>query len=138
LPDTPLSKKLGIKPGYSLLILDAPDGYRTRLDPLPDGVRIGTVALPGGLFDLVQVFVRRRADVDRHAAAALAALKPGGLLWFAFPKKSAKLQTDISRDTGWDALHAAGWEIVSVIAIDDTWSAGRFRPSSAVNTRPRR
>jgi hypothetical protein len=138
LPDTPLSKKLGIKPGYSLLILDAPDGYRTRLDPLPDGVRIGTGALPGGLFDLVQVFVRRRADVDRHAAAALAALKPGGLLWFAFPKKRAKVQTDVSRDTGWDALHAAGWEIVSVIAIDDTWSAGRFRPSSAVNTRPRR
>jgi hypothetical protein len=137
MPDTPLSKKLGIKPEYALLILDAPDGYRTRLDPLPDGVRIGTVALPGGLFDLVQVFVRSRADVTRHAGAALAALKPGGLLWFAFPKKSTKVQTDVSRDTGWDALHAAGWEIVSVIAIDDTWSAGRFRPSSVVNTRPR-
>ena len=138
MPDTPLSKKLGIKPGYALLILDAPDGYRTRLDPLPDGVRIGTVALPDGPFDLVQVFVRSRADVTRHAGAALAALKPGGLLWFAFPKKSAKVQTDVSRDTGWDALHAAGWEIVSVIAIDNTWSAGRFRPASAVNARPRR
>jgi len=138
LADTPLSKKLGIKPGYALLILDAPDGYRTRLDPLPAGVRIGTVALPDGPFDLVQVFVRSKADVTRHAGAALAALKPGGLLWFAFLKKSAKVQTDVSRDTGWDALHAAGWEIVSVIAIDDTWSAGRFRPASAVNARPRR
>jgi hypothetical protein len=122
----------------TLLILDSPDGYRTRLDPLPDGVQIGTVALPGGLFDLVQVFARSKADVDRHAAAAVAALKPGGLLWFAFPKKSAKLQTDLSRDVGWDALHAAGWEIVSVVAIDDTWSAGRFRPSAAVNTRAQR
>lgn len=135
MPDTPLATKLGIKPGMTLLILDAPDGYRTRLDPLPEGVQIGTIALPGGLFDLVQVFVRSKADVDRHAAGALAALKPGGLLWFGFPKKSAKLQTDVSRDSGWDALHAAGWEIVSVIAIDDTWSAGRFRPAGARHAR---
>lgn len=138
MPDTPVSRKLGIKPGVSLLILDAPDGYRTRLDPLPEGVQIATAPQPGSLYDLVQVFVRSRADVDRHAAAVLAAVKPGGRLWFAFPKKSAKVQTDVSRDTGWDALHAAGWEIVSVIAIDDTWSAGRFRPSAAVQARARR
>jgi hypothetical protein len=133
--DTPLTKKLAIKPGYKLLILNAPDGYIDRLDPLPDGATIHTKAADESGFDFVQVFVRSKADVDANAQAAVGALKPGGLLWFAFPKKTSKIKTDVTRDVGWDTLTAMAYGPVTAIAIDDTWSALRFRPNSEVKSR---
>lgn len=133
--DTPLTKKLAIKPGYKLLILNARDGYINTLNPLPEGATLHTKAVGQSGFDFVQVFVRSKADVDSHAQSAVAALKPGGLLWFAFPKKTAKLKTDITRDVGWDTLTAMAYGPVTAIAIDDTWSALRFRPNSEVKSR---
>jgi len=60
------------------------------------------------------------------------ALKPGGLLWFAYRKKSSKVKTDISRDIIWEGLMSIGIHPVTLISIDDTWSALRFRPSTLV------
>ena len=125
--DSSLAKKLGLKPGKRALILNAPDGYRALLDPLPEGV--GLTATPGGAFDFVQVFAKNKADLARYVPEAIAAVKPGGMLWIAFPKKTSKIQSDISRDTGWDVVQQAGWQGVSLISVDDVWSAMRFRPS---------
>src|SRR5258706_13836666 len=94
--DTPLTKKLLIKPGYSLLILNAPEGYSDMLNPLPDGASIKTTA--AGLFDFVQLFVYSKAEVDKNVKQAIQSLKPGGLLWLCYPKKSSKIKTDITRD----------------------------------------
>jgi hypothetical protein len=126
--DSSLVKKLGLKPGRRALILNAPDGYRALLDPLPEGVDLA--ATPDGIFDFVQLFAKNKADLAQYAPAAMAALKPGGMLWIAFPKKTSKIQTDISRDTGWDVVQQAGWQGVFLISVDDVWSAMRFRPAS--------
>src|SRR3712207_6025825 len=131
--DTPLAKKLGMKPGHKELVLNAPDGYLQMLAPLPEGAEVATT-LGGGAFDLVQVFVRSKADMDSYAGPALEAVKSGGLLWFSYPKKTSRVKTDINRDVGWDSVTGAGWENIAQVSIDDTWSAGRFRPSSAVNS----
>jgi hypothetical protein len=124
--DSSLTKKLGLKPGWRALILNAPDGYRALLDPLPEGVDL--TATPDGTFDFVQLFAKNKADLAAYAPAAMAAVKPGGMLWISFPKKTSKIQTDISRDTGWDVIQQAGWQGVFLISVDDVWSAMRFRP----------
>jgi len=117
-----------MKPGQKVLLLNAPDGYVRALEPLPAGAEVKTVA--EGTFDFIQVFCYEKADVDRHAPTILRALKPNGLLWLTYPKKSAKMKSDISRDVGWEAMLAAGMQGVSLIAIDETWSALRFRPAA--------
>ena len=124
--DSSLAKKLGLKPGKRALILNAPDGYRALLEPLPEGVDLTTT--PDGTFDFVQLFAKNKADLAEYTPAALAAVQPGGMLWIAFPKKTSKIQSDISRDTGWDVVQQAGWQGVSLISVDDVWSAMRFRP----------
>ncbi|HEX6608953.1 MAG TPA: hypothetical protein VF276_18780, partial [Chloroflexia bacterium] len=106
--DSALTKKLGLKPGRRALILNAPDGYRALLDPLPQGVDLTTT--PDGTFDFVQLFAKNKADLAEYAPAAMAAVNPGGMLWISFPKKTSKIQTDISRDTGWDVIQQAGWQ----------------------------
>ena len=88
---------------------------------------------PGDFFDVVQVFVRDRADLDEVAETALEALKPGGILWMCYPKRSSRVPTDLSRDAGWDPLYQAGRGPVAAISIDEVWSGLRFglRPDLA-------
>ncbi len=128
-----LAKKLGLKPGLRASVLNAPKGFWERLDPLPERVELKESLT--GTFDCVLAFTRDQATLHRDGLAALAATKPGGLVWLAYPKQSAKLKTDITRDRGWDAVLAAGWRPVSLISIDDTWSALRFRPEADVKKR---
>jgi hypothetical protein len=128
----PLPKRLGIKPGFRVRVLAPPEGYLDQLAPLPADAEI--VPKGTGPFDLVQLFVTSKADVDRQAGKVIAMLRPRGLLWIAYPKKTSKVKTDISRDHGWEAVGQAGWIGVSIIAIDETWSALRFRPREHVGT----
>ncbi len=128
--NTTLTKKLGIKPNHKLLILNASKGYLEMLGSLPEGAEIKTHA--EGSFDLVQIFLYNKADVEKYAPMGISAVKPGGLLWFTYPKKTAKIKSDITRDTGWESVRTVGWRPVTLIAIDETWSALRFRPASEV------
>jgi hypothetical protein len=130
--NSPLLKKIGVKPGHRLLVLNAPDGYLDQLTPLPEKAELATKGK--GPFDVVQLFVKNKAQVDRDAAKAMQAVKPRGLLWIAYPKKSSKIETDISRDVGWETMKKADWEGVAIVAIDETWSALRFRPAADVGT----
>lgn len=127
--DTPLHKKLLLKPGYRVLLLNAPAGYRDLLSPLQD-VEVSETA--EGVFDVVQVFARMQADVERLAPAAIAATRPGGVLWWTYPKKTGAIASDLSRDHGWQALNERGYQPVTQIAIDATWSALRFRPTAEI------
>ena len=126
----PFAKKLLIKPGSRLLVLNAPDGYLERLAPLPDGVELAAAGDDG--CDVVHLFARNRAEVERFAGAAVAAVRPGGVLWISYPKRGRNVTTDLNRDTGWSALSSLGWRVVSQVAIDERWSALRFRPLSEV------
>jgi hypothetical protein len=104
-----------MKPGFTALVLGRPDGVVLDLP--------AAQAEP----DLVLAFVAAIAEVAPQADAALAACRRGGLLWFAYPKKTGAIRTDITRDHGWDALAARGLLGVAQVAIDETWSALRFR-----------
>ncbi|MCQ3930849.1 MAG: hypothetical protein DPW16_10355 [Chloroflexi bacterium] len=129
--ERPLIQRLGIKAGHKCLILNAPDGYLNTLGELPPDTTL-TTEPDGSSYDLVQVFVWNKADVDTLAPIAIDTLKHDGLLWMTYPKKSSKIKTDITRDIGWEAVNAKGLEIVAAISIDDTWSGLRFRPSEKV------
>jgi hypothetical protein len=121
---TPLAKKLLIKPNHRVRLVNAPPGYADSLQPLPDGSAISK-ATKGN--DVVQLFAKDQTDLREHIKTSLAALADGGVLWISFPKGTSKIQTDLTRDQGWDAVTAAGFQGVSLVSIDDTWSAMRFR-----------
>lgn len=132
--DTPLAKRLRIKPGHRVLILNAPDSYTEALDPLPDEVELSVS--PDGAFDCVHLFVKDKAELDRLAPTALESVKRDGLFWVSWPKRSSKVKTDITRDTGWETISGAGWAGIATVSVDETWSAIRFRPSELVGRSP--
>jgi hypothetical protein len=132
--DTPLIKKLGIKPKYHVLILNMPEGYREQLGTLPADVELVTSTKPAGSFDMVHLFVRNKAELDRDGLKAIQAVKPGGLLWISYPKQSSKVETDLSRNVLWEVFPDKEWRPVTQISIDDVWSALRFRPNSEVGS----
>ena len=128
--NTALSKKLLIKAGYQLLVLNAPEGYLSLLGDLPAGVTLHTEPVPGTAYDLVQTFIRNISEVLSNSAVAIQTVKPGGLVWLAYPKKSGKITTDLSRDVGWNSLSLLGWQIVTLISIDPNWSCFRVKPKA--------
>lgn len=114
-----LEKRLQLKPGMAGGACRVPADLRLPL-PLLKGLR------RRGL-DYVLVFVRDAAEIAKHAPAAVKCLREDGLLWFAYPKQTGTIKTDINRDHGWSPVRELGFEGVRQISIDDTWSAIRFR-----------
>jgi hypothetical protein len=121
-----LAEKMKLKPGQRIALINAPDGYQDELGPLPDGVQVATALR--GKFDWVQVFVKNQAEINKLAPKAYAALRPESLLWISFPKGSSKIQTDLTRDQGWDVLHGLDLRWVNLIAVNAVWSAFALRP----------
>lgn len=117
---TPLARKLGLKPGMAVLLSDAPAGYADTLRPLPEGLRFVTRADAG--VALVHAFFLRRADL----AAALRRYRDGlatdAVLWVSWPKKAAKVPTDITEDVIREEALPLGWVDVKVCAVDAVWS----------------
>lgn len=126
-----IARKLLIKPGMKIGINNAPEHYRELLGELPAGTEVAVSPAPGEL-DQLHLFVRSVAELEATAPAALGLVKYDGHLWIAYPKKSSKIKTDINRDVGWDVVKQAGLVGIASIAIDETWSAVRFRPSERV------
>jgi len=123
---SPLTKKLGLKPGQRVLVINAPEGYRDLLGALPEGVEMHDQ--PDGSYDFVQLFAKDKAQLERDAPVAIAALKPNGMFWISYPKQSSKVPTDITRDRGWDVVEQTGLQGVAMVSVDGVWSAFRFRP----------
>ena len=131
-----LTRKLGIRPGQRGLVLHAPAELPDPLGGPPAGVTLTTDLPPAAAppFDFALVFFPDKAAVDRWGPLVVAALRPDGLLWAAYPKIRGRAQPDLTRDRGWDALTALGLRVVSAVAIDDVWSGLRFRPITAGTT----
>jgi hypothetical protein len=100
---TPLPRKLGIREGSRVLLVGAPSGF--SLGPVPSGTSFARSAR--GSLDVVLLFTRTLADLRRRFPSAVRALDPAGRLWVAWPKKAAKIETDLSFEivqrTGLDA-----------------------------------
>jgi len=129
----PLTERLNLTGQLRALIMNAPKGYRTLLGPLPPDITVNTK--PSGRYDFVHLFVNNREELARLGPDAMNAVKPMAIFWISYPKKSAKTETDISRDEGWEVVTGAGFETVASVAIDDTWTALRFRPTAEVGKR---
>ena len=80
----------------------------------------------------MHLFVRTRAELAREAPRAINAVRPDGVLWISYPKKSAAGSSDLSRNVLWKDLAPLGWGPVSQVSLDDTWSAMRFRPEASI------
>ena len=131
--DRPLTERLGLKGQLRALILNAPKGYRTLLGPLPPDITVNTK--PSGRYDFVHLFVANRAELAALGPAALAAVKPMAIFWISYPKLGGGLESDMTRDRGWELINQAGFETVAQVAVNDIWSALRFRPAEEVGKR---
>jgi len=85
-----------------------------------------------GSFDFVQLFVKNSAELNRYASKAIRAVKHDGMLWICYPKGSSKVDTDLNRDVIWGLVKKHGLLGVSLVSIDNVWSAMRFRPADQV------
>ena len=121
---TPLPKKLGIKPGMTVALLDAPDTFEETLGPLPEGVALawdGSVTSP-----LAVWFLRSSAELEEGLARAIEAVEERGGLWMAWPKRASGVATDLTQQAVREAGLAAGLVDYKVAAIDNTWSGLLF------------
>ena len=121
----PLAGKLKLKAGMRAAIIGAPPGYLDRLEP-PEGVAISEVL--DGRFDWIQVFVRTSAELAGLVKPLTAAIAPDGRIWISYPKGSSKIQTDLTRDKGWQPLDGSDLMWLSLVSVDDMWSAFGLRP----------
>ena len=80
----------------------------------------------------MQLFVKSIAELEEQGPLAIQAVKYDGLLWICYPKQTSGIKTDINRDTGWGVIQSAGLRPVTQVAIDEIWSALRFRPAERV------
>jgi hypothetical protein len=121
----PLAAKLGIKAGMSIALLHAPEGYRQTLEPLPAPLDWRN-ELTGASLDFIQYFTRQRAQLNADFAMLKDALRPNGMLWVSWPKRAAKVPTDLNdnivRQIGLDR----GLVDVKVAAVDQVWSGLKF------------
>jgi hypothetical protein len=123
MPESSLAKKIKLKPGLRAAVIQAPEGY---LDELRRDLDIAPALR--GKFDWIQIFVRSKADLDELALKAAQALRPDAILWITFPKGSSKIQTDLTRDKGWDEVQKLGLKWINLVSINETWSAFSMRP----------
>lgn len=124
--ESPLARKMKLKPAVRAVLVNPPAGYAVELQPLPEGVQLGEKLQ--GKFDWLQLFVRTQAELEKQLPKVLRAMKPESILWLTFPKGASKIQTDLTRDKGWEPLQQADLKWLTLISVNDTWSAFAVRP----------
>jgi hypothetical protein len=117
---TPLAKKLGIKAGSRIHAIDAPTAYRKLLAPLPDGVGFDSKLAAGT--DIVHVFSTRKTELARILRTVRNTMRNDASLWVSWPKKAARVATDINEDVVREVALPLGLVDVKVCAVDDVWS----------------
>ncbi len=129
--------KLQLKDRKAILVLNAPESCE------PAQARREGVEVKRSLSDVKEVefslaFVQTQAELDAAVKGITSRAKGDAVVWFAYPKASSKKYTStINRDSGWDSLGATGFEGVRMIAIDEDWSAVRFRKAEFIKTMKR-
>ena len=118
--DTPLAKKLGIKDGFKVFVVDAPAQYRALLAPLPARVRFTRMANIST--NLVHMFATERSALARWLPTLRKKLSPDAAIWVSWPKKSAKVPSDITEDTIREVALPLGFVDIKVCAVTEVWS----------------
>ena len=128
--------KLNLKDQNEIVVLNAPASFEPELKTLK-GVTVRR-DVKGGDIDFSLAFVMTQKEVDTLAAKVAKNAKGDAVVWFAYPKGSSKkYRSEINRDSGWAVMGKAGFEPVRMVAIDEDWSAVRFRRVDYIKTMSR-
>jgi hypothetical protein len=128
-------EKLNWKGQHEIVILNAPQSFQPELAKVP-AITIYEHLASVKETEFLLAFVTRKSEVDALAPQIAKRAKGDAILWFGYPKTSSKrYKCDFNRDTGWDAMNAAGYETVRAIAIDEDWTGLRFRRKEFVKKR---
>ena len=128
-------EKLNLKDQQEIVVLNAPRSFEPELAGLP------VLTIHHHLESVAQVgffvgFVTHQNEVDALSAQVSQRAKGDAVVWFAYPKgTSKKFKCDFNRDTGWAVLKDAGFDTVRAIAIDEDWTALRFRRAEFIKAR---
>jgi hypothetical protein len=117
---TPLSAKLGIKSGYEIHLVGAPDGYLKLVEPIPENVKIA--ARLSKNTDLVHVFTSRKTELAKALHSYRGKLKTSAVVWVSWPKQAAKVPTDITENTVRELALPLGFVDIKVCAVTEVWS----------------
>jgi hypothetical protein len=120
MPESPLAKKIKLKPGLKAAVINAPENYLSELKHDAD-----VAQKLSGKFDWIQIFAKNKKELDALVPKAATALKPDSILWLSFPKGASKIQTDLTRDKGWEVLQGLDLKWVTLISVNENWSALR-------------
>jgi hypothetical protein len=119
--------KLNLKEQTKIVVLNAPETFEAEVGKLR-GVAVRRNLSSTRPVSFALAFVMRQAELDSVARALTQMAEGDAIIWFAYPKGTSKrYKCDFNRDTGWAVLGAAGFEGVRSVAIDEDWSALRFR-----------
>jgi hypothetical protein len=135
---TPLFNKLNLKDQKEILVVNAPESFLKETAQIEKEVNVFQHPEKVKKTGFIIVFVTQQKDIDSLASVLAGKLDGDGLLWFCYPKgTSKKYKCDFNRDTGWQILGNLGFEGVRMIAIDEDWSALRFRRAEYIKTMKR-
>ena len=128
-------EKLNLKNRQEMVVLNAPASFEAELARLPV-MTIHHSITSVAETDFVLAFVTKKSEVDALVKQIPKRAKGDSIVWFAYPKgTSKKYKCDFNRDTGWDALKAAGFDTVRAVAIDEDWTGLRFRRVEYIKVR---
>jgi alpha-tubulin suppressor-like RCC1 family protein len=126
-------KKLNYKDQTSVCIINPPDSFKQELTEMKELTSVKTSFSHLKEISFLLAFVTKQKEVDDLSKKVSVLLQEDGLLWFAYPKgTSKKYKCEFNRDNGWNELGRLGFEPVRMVAIDEDWSAMRFRKAENI------
>lgn len=122
---TPLPRKLGIKPGHAVAVLGGPAGFADGLAAL-SGADVAQALPAAGLLDVLMTFVRWREELEAQLPGLRERMAPAAGLWIAWPKRAARIPTDMTEHVVREVALPTGLVDNKVCAIDEVWSGLRL------------
>ncbi|MCU1306362.1 MAG: hypothetical protein JWN45_1057 [Acidobacteriaceae bacterium] len=125
---TPLVKKIGIRPGHRLALVDAPIGFKKELLDLPADVEFVSAdgKAKAAPLDVVLFFMQSRASLEKHLPKLKSRIAQAGMIWAAWPKRTSGVETDLNENIIRDSGLAIGLVDIKVCAINEVWSGLKF------------
>lgn len=124
---TPMARKLGVREGVRILLLEPPLGFSRKLEPLPSGVSLFTRSQGPGAADLIALFASTKTVLAELFQKASQAMAPRGRIWAVWPRKASGMFTDLSEDQVRAIGLSHGMSDDKILSLDDIWAALRFQ-----------
>ena len=125
-----IAQKLRLREGTTVLVVNAPSDYKKSLGAIPEGVKIIGA---GKNFQQVHWFVKDKQQMENELQKVVELVKGDVIFWIFYPKGSSRIQTDLTRDKGWEKLLEKEMQWISLISFNDTWSAFGMRQKTALD-----